>query len=188
MKRFVFVLLCAFSVFAQSNLNWRGIDTSIVYNFGADSLKFSKTFNISNAENKTLYIMCNDTSNAGFANDTISFEWGYQIGSLRRVGSLWDTVWSINVVVDTCDLDSVYNPSTYAADRWLTGTDGTITAVYGIVDTSSLTGYVYQWHDITPPWGHYLRMYFKGLSSNVLGSCIKLIAGIDQRDYQKSGR
>ena len=170
-------------------MNWKGVkDTSLVANFYSDTLLFSKAFLMSDGENMSFYLMVDDTADSSFGSDSINFEVGYQVGSMRKIGSVWDTVWSNGIIQDTCSLDSVYNPNdlTLAAKSVTTIGTGAINLLGGMVDTTSVAGYIYQPFWISPPWGHFIRFYAQGLAGNRTGSFIKLIFGLDQRDHQEA--
>jgi len=189
MKRILFLIVLCFVCSEARVMNWKGVkDTSIITGFYKDTLRFSKAFNISDGENMSYYILANDTSAAGRASDSIKFYHGYQIGSMRRITGAWDTVWSNAIVQDTFKMDSLYNPTLLTGAQFWTTAIGTgvITAVGGQCDTTSATGYTYQQSWISPPWGHFIRIFVKGLTGNKTASKVVTIIGIDQRDHQEA--
>lgn len=175
---------------AQSNINWRGFgDTAAIGTFRADSLKFTKAFNASNGEQKTVIVAAEDTSSAGRGSDSIRFAYGYQVGTpMYTIGGVYDTMWSNGIVIDTFNnliAGNRYNPNALTgAGKWLvdTLTDLPITA-YRQIDTVSSASSSLQWRAIVPPWAPLIRFYFRGLTGNKIGRHIVLRCYLMQRKY-----
>lgn len=171
MKRLLLVLLVCSMAFAAPVLNWLGTgDTTIIGGFKADSFKIGKAWPLTDGENTLLYTLADDSSVVGYSDDTLRIEWGYQVGWLKRFSSAWDTAWSALIVVDTLDTLSTSQicPSSHSATaRYTTDlTDGSIDLSAGYVDTCSFSGWQLQWQPIAPPWGMFIRQWFKGLTGN----------------------
>jgi hypothetical protein len=81
-KLLLSLLILVVSISAQNNLNYKGWgDTAQFVTFKADSQFISKAFILSNAENKQLVVLADDTSAAGRNSDSVAFEFGYMLGT-----------------------------------------------------------------------------------------------------------
>jgi hypothetical protein len=190
MRRFLFVLLACIAAIAAPVLNWSGVtDTTIAGTFRADSFFVGKAWPLTDGENTILYLLADDSSVVGYSIDTLRIEWGYQVGWPKKFPSGWGTAWSGLIVVDTLDTLSTAQicPSSYSATaRYTTDlTDGSIDLSGGYVDTCSFSGWQLQWQPISPPWGTYIRQWFKGLTGNS-ATAIELQGGKIQRDHVKA--
>jgi hypothetical protein len=179
---------------AQSNLNWRGYgDTAAIANFKADTLRFSKAFNLTNGENKAVLIHAEDTANAGRGGDSINFYYGYQLGFPNyTVTGMYDTTWTQAMPIDTFSTRTAarfYNPNalTGAAFFSVDSTTDAINSLYHGVDTSSSGSNSYQWHSFVPQWAPLIRFYFKGISQNRIGKFVRVRVNLYQRKYVPTG-
>jgi hypothetical protein len=190
MKRILsIVLAAAFAVSAQNNLNWNGFDSSQIATFRADSLKFSKPFILSNAENKLLVIVYDDTANAGRNGDSVKASVFYQLGSPIITGDkTYDTVWTNCIPLDTIaalTTANYYNPLTATgATIWsLDASTDLATRPHSQVDTTLGTSSSALWVGFTPYWSPYIRFGLKGLTGNKVGRFIPTRIYFAQRKY-----
>ena len=175
MKPFLIVLLlvsCLFAAYEQPGLNTGSRNYDTIANFGADSLKYSKSFNLSGLRYLRVDVFCDDTSTAGFANDTVLFLWGLETCHLTRDSAdNEDTAYStMRFAVDTFDISG----GTIAPSEILIGTDGSITEVRQVIDTASVTGLMYQTRNVSLPFDGRVRAYFQGLSGNKVNGELRL--------------
>lgn len=149
MRLFLCVLLFTLGAFAQDG-NWNGYgDTTRIAEFKSTTTKYGKAFPW--RESMRLNLFANDTSAAGFANDSLSIEWGYQTGhyaftTTNSSSPVW--VWTTAVPAETLNVAGA--------------------------DTTSVTGYAIQDVLVTPPYNAFVRIWVKGLAANEKGSNIKL--------------
>lgn len=186
MQKLFFVLLLAAGAFAQSQLNYTGWgDTCDIDGFGYDSLKYSKWFELSRYEEGAVIIMADDTASDGFDNDSIKFHYGYQLAYLvlNSSGVVDTLVYPVRFIVDTFSVNN--------ADTAKIGdTTGTLTSlvedgIFGIIDTSSVSGYACTVMDFTPRWGVLVRFWFKGLTGNKQDAFVTLRVAYPRRLGQK---
>jgi hypothetical protein len=185
------VLLFAGIVSAQSNgvaLNWKGWDTCNITKFCYDTFRLSKPMNFTNAENKLLILVYDDTMNAGRASDSLNCEIGYQIGApIISLTGKNDTSWTACIVLDTINTltaSKAYNPSAYgvAANWALDRTMEQSIRVGGQIDTTIGTTSSAITIPILPFWAPYVRFYVKGLTSNA-HTFIRAKFVFEQRGY-----
>jgi hypothetical protein len=157
---------------AQTSLNWKGYDTCNLINFAKDTFRLSKTMNLTNAENKLLVFVYDDTVHAARASDSLVAEIGYQLGApVITLAGLLDTIWTSGIVLDTINSQTEgkrYNPVKYtAANTWpLTRTTETTSRPAGLIDTIISTSSSAIFLPFTPFWSPYVRFYIKGLTGN----------------------
>jgi hypothetical protein len=182
---FVLSAIC----FGQTSfLNWKGYDTCQITKFAYDTFRVSKCMNFTNAENKLLVFVFDDTINTGRSSDSVNCEIGYQIGApLVTLSSVQDTIWSNCIVLDTINTltaSTRYNPSVYGgAACW--GLDrttenplrpkGQLDSTIGTTSTAAII-------PIEPFWAPFVRFYVKGLTSNA-HTFIKAKFVFEQRQY-----
>lgn len=173
----VILLLCLSlaAVWAGEPLNYNGYlsDTSNITDFRADSLKYSKTFLLSQYENSKFRVVFNDTTAAGFANDSVKFYYFVQLGAPVLNGSnKLDTSWNNNpIVIDTVDMLTSGN---FATQYSYLGSDNTFTEVMKVIDTTYVTGLACNTHTFTIPWDVFVRVGIKGLTGNNKDAFLKL--------------
>lgn len=189
LKSLLSALLLVGAVSAQNSvLNWKGYDTATISTFRADSFKVSKTMNLTNAENKQITFVYDDTANAGRAIDTVVCEIGYQLGyPIINLSGLQDTAWSNCIVIDTINSVAVskrYNPLKYGgAAAWpIDPATETSTRPRGQIDTTIGTSSSAAVIPFLPLWSPYVRFYVKGLSGNT-AHLIKSKWIFEQRAY-----
>jgi len=185
-KLFLSLLLAVAGVNAWPAINWTGaLDTTKTDAMSVDTVFFGRTWNLTDGESIVLYVLADDGNNAGFSSDEINVEWGYQVGRLLKVSSSWDTAWGAQIVVDTIAGDGNIVCNGVDGSRYVTDLEyGTIDMSNGYVDTCSVDDFYYQEHSVTPPWGLYIRMWFKGLTGTSADN-ITVIGGKDQRGMTK---
>jgi hypothetical protein len=189
MKIVLLVLLAVLSVSAQNNLNWNGYDSAQISTFRADSLKFTKPFVLSNAENKLVCVVYDDTSNAGRNGDSVMAAIFYQLGTpvLSFVGVI-DTAWSNCIPIDTITgltTANYYNPLTATgATKWaLDASTDLATRPHSQSDTTISTSSSSLMAGFTPYWAPYIRFGIKGITGNKVGRFIPMRLFFAQRKY-----
>lgn len=191
MKKLLLSLLIIVGVVsAQNNLNYKGWgDTAQFVSFKADSLFMSKAFILSNAENKSVLVLCDDTSNAGRGGDSCVFEVGMELGwPTATLTGAWDTTWTNRIPQDTFDLMNtaqVYNPllGTGAAPWAYSTSTEMYTRPMKQLDTTLTGGGSALCIPLSPHWAPYIRFYAKGLTKNKLGRFLKARFVFEQRSY-----
>jgi hypothetical protein len=177
----LFVVAVSSAVSAQiNNVNWTGWDTCKVTSFKTTSFFTSKAFNFTNAENKLLVFVYDDTMNAARASDSMNCEIGYQLGAIipNLEGSL-DTTWTSTIVLDTVNsvtasaASKKYNPALYGGTAgWALGSDDYSVRGHGQIDTTVGTSSSAVIEPIQPFWAPLCRFYLKGLTDNA-GTVVK---------------
>lgn len=162
-----FVLLLAALSMGQEN--WNGFnDTCRIDGWNGTELAFSKAFNLTRYEDIAVVVKCNDTSQAGFAGDSLHARYGYQLGYvLKNASGLRDTIYwppDSGIILDTVDLTDT--DSSWDHRTGFTGADGSVTDYLGQVDTSSVTGYATQVSWFVPKWAVSIRFFVHGLGKN----------------------
>lgn len=178
MKAFVIVislLLTSLGLTYGEAYNYNGFlsDTSKITDFRADSLKYSKTFLLSQYENTRIRVVFNDSSSAGYASDSVKFYYFVQFGSpiLNASGKL-DTAWNNNpIIIDTVDMLTAGN---FVQQYSSLLNDGTFTEAMKVIDTVYTTGYATNSHCFPLFWDVFCRVGVKGLTGNNKDSFIKL--------------
>lgn len=176
-KLLFFVLLFNRLIFASYAHNWTGLGDTLSITDTLDSLEvhYTEAYELS-PYYEDLYVICkaNDTGTASFNNDSLFFEWGYEVGYICLDSSGdEDTLWDDRITVDTMCADSFGT-----ANVETQGTDGDFDqTLLNDVDTSDVSGFACQVRRIQPPWGILIRFYASGLGN--AGA-----AGARQRDDQ----
>ena len=189
MKHFLLLALSLFAVVnAQTDLNWSGYnDTAVITGFRYDSLKVTKAFNFTNAENKLLVFNFDDTLNVGRVGDSVACEIGCQLGvPFRTLLGTMDTLWTNNSPIDTCNTltaSKMYDPKKYAgAPVWAQDASGQPIYPHGQIDTTIGTTSSAMFIPFTTYWAPYVRFYLKGLAGNA-HTAIKAKLVMTQRNY-----
>jgi len=129
------------------------------------------------------YAMADDTSEVGYASDSILFKWGFQIGNIvKNSSAAFDTTWGEKVLVDTFDIGTAGNlvEQELKIDTLL----GVTAQLRDFIDTTYVTGFAVQDRYIpSPNWGPIFRFYYAGLTGNITGSYVKLVFGQSRRTY-----
>lgn len=174
----LFIALFSFSVSAQMQ-NWKGyLDTTIMWVAGTSTMKFSKVYTLTEAENMSLVTMANDTSEVRLGADSTRIVYGYQVGNIVINGSgVKDTAWAVLDTIDT--LCASGYQSAEGGGRILS--DGTISETWGKADTLSVSGYATQTRPIQPYWGTLIRFWYQGITGNSAVSSIKVVAALLRR-------
>lgn len=178
---FFVVLFAAMACFGK---NWTPYtDSCQILYFGADSVKHSKAYDLSEYENTRLTIMVDDTSSAGFSGDSINFRVGYSLGvEVLDSGGSRDTIWSADIWVDSL---ATANLGATTAGYQDVGAGSYTKATW--IDTLSIAGYAV-WHDIiVPDWAPFIRFSFEGLTGNYTGGHLDLVILPSRRLKQKTG-
>lgn len=157
-----FLLLMLIPLFLYAGENYNGFkDTSSISGVLVDGTKkYTTAFDLSPGHDFWIIAMVNDTSEDGFASDSINFEWGIQVGNwCLDTGEAADTCWEAHTPVDTIAQDSLGVSNNY------TFANGAITRTKGGVDTLSVGGYAYQMVkiDLDDIWGCFIRGWVNSL-------------------------
>ena len=175
MKKLLFsiaLLLYVLAPSAQTALNWKGYDTCNLIKFKADTFRLSKTFILTNAENKLLVIVYDDTNNAARVNDSFSAEIGYQLGApVITLTGILDTQWTNKIVLDSVNSQTAskrYDPLKYGTvPAWgLNDQYEMSIRPHGQIDTTIGSSSSALFEPFTPFWAPYIRFYVKGLTGN----------------------
>lgn len=183
MRAFLVLLVAACAALGNLSENYTGygdvahLDT--VDAFNADSLAYTKAFKLSAYEDVRIDILVDDTTNAGFDGDSCHFEWGIQTGHLvKNASGTVDTLWNpVHVVVDTVNTVSWTVGPQYTDIE----ADGTYDDVFGVMDTSEVTGFAVQSRSPVVAWDVLFRVYLRGLASNLVGEEIFPVVNVVNR-------
>lgn len=206
MKKLIFSVLLIVGIVNANSMrdtvvqNWNGYRDTVSITDTLDSATVyysSRSFKLTDYENIRINVKCDDTTAAGFANDSVNFVWGYQTGSATldtststtNTSPSLDTIWDSRVTVDTMVADSfgVSNVKTY-------GTDGVITQTWGTADTSSVSGFATMSHNISPEWDCVIRFWVMGIGNDGEGATqtstkgLKLYFELKNRVYKPTRR
>jgi hypothetical protein len=189
MKQFLLLVLSLFIVVsAQTDLNWSGYnDTAVITGFKYDSLRITKAFNFTNAEEKLAIFIFDDTANAARINDSVACEIGVQTGvPFRNLSNLMDTLWSNNCPIDTCNTltaNKRYDHKKYAgAPIWVIDEASNPIKPRGQIDTTLGTSSSAMLIPFVNYWAPYVRFYLKGLTGNA-HTAIRARIIFTQRNY-----
>jgi hypothetical protein len=168
---FSIVLALVAVVSAQGNLNWKGWDTSTVTSFKTTALFISKCMNFTNAEDKMLVFVYDDTMNSARATDSVAAEVGYMLGSpIANLSGALDTAWSTAIIIDTINSQTAskrYDPVKYGGSAaWGIDGNGFSTRAHGQIDTTIGTTSSAVFMPFNPIWSPFCKFYLKGLTGN----------------------
>jgi hypothetical protein len=180
------ILLLAFVTvslgFSQDNFNGYK-DTSNISGFRADSLKYSKVYELSKWENVRIDVMANDTATANLSADSTKFYWWIETGHpCLNASNQLDTFWTKvdPLVIDTFDITTAGNRAiTYR----LLGTDGTYNGPSKTIDTATVSGFAVQSRAFTAEWDVWARIGHKGMTGNKTTTYIKLRDNMVRRAF-----
>lgn len=172
----IFILL-ALAVFAFSQVgNWKGyLDTTIIWCKDTTAIKYSKTYPITEIAALSLVTMANDTTAAGLSADSTSLIYGFQTGAqVMNASGAIDTAWG---PLDTLDsLSAALYGTVCGTGRYSVTTDLT-TETWGLVDTSTVTGYAYQLRPVRPyNWSPLIRAWYLGKTGTRLAKPTKIVS------------
>jgi hypothetical protein len=167
------ILLFVSVSFSQTE-NWSGLkEVWNVPTFKADSARYSQTFQMSQYENLRITALADDTSEAGFASDSIAFFYWIETGHpVYNANGKLDTTWmrTSPILIDTFKIDSANCAITY---RTLED-EGFYNIPRKKIDTLMVTGFSAQSRNVTPEWDVFYRIGVKGIAGNKVASFIKL--------------
>jgi hypothetical protein len=176
----VVVVVCG--VMGQEN--WNGFnDTASIVGWDSLEVRYSKAFTLTRYEDIAVVVKVNDTSSAGFAGDSVSGVYGYQLGYpvLNSLGKR-DTLWwpkDTGIILDTFDLT---DSAGVAKGKGVSGADGSVTDYLGGIDTSEISGYATQASWFIPKWAPAIRFFVYGLAGNrTVGNKIVWIFDVKRR-------
>lgn len=182
-KFLFFAVLLAGMAFADDNYNGL-LDTAIITGFKADSLKYTKGFPLSKFEDIRVILKVDDTAKAGFYEDSVDIQWGWQTFSrcLDTSGSMSspDTCFDQRVIADTLDTASMAVTTLGYADS-----TGDVYRTHKWSDTNGCAGYAIQGVRLYPEWDHYIRFWVQGLVGNnrVAGGALKVQFDVKRRTF-----
>ena len=186
MKRISLLLLILVSFcFSGEDLNWNGWEDTVAISstLAVGTTYYTKAFALSRYDNIKLMVKCNDTTNAGFAGDSVNFGYGFQTGvETENSSGLRDTAW---MEEDRFDIDTMVVDSFGVGSKGYVGADGTLNRFWNNAsDTSSVTGFAIQRRQFSPEWDVLIRFYILPITGNLTGSPLNLIFQVDQRKHQ----
>jgi hypothetical protein len=165
MNKVLFLIVAMFGVSLGAVNNWNGYnDTLNVHGFKGTSTSYTGVLSFTDYEDIAVVVMANDTDAAGFANDSISFSYGYQMGYLVYNSSgVRDTLWwpSAGTLLDT-----ITSPTT--------------------CDTSVVSGWAAQANTWDCPWGPVIRFQVTGLAANNKANPLKCRIAVLRRLYSET--
>jgi hypothetical protein len=171
----VLLLLLSFCLYAEDPNVTSYLDTSVIKNFKADSVKRSKPFSLAGYEQCRFDVLVNDTNAAGLSADSACFSWFVETGhqALSSTGRL-DTVWSVldPVQVDTFNSTVAAN---FAFAKRVTDTLFNSKRPYKTIDSTSISGYMVQSRVVKSDWDQFCRIVFRGGSDNRVGGWVKVV-------------
>lgn len=150
---------------AVRNRNALDTDTAKVDGLTADSTKYTKWLQLTDAEDLSVIVKVDDTTSDGFAGDSIAMIVGYEIGdpvfdsSDEAVNEV--VVSDIGVIKDTLLSDSLGKASFGYEDSV-----GVVHRVSGQIDTLEVPGWAVWRRNIYPEWGCFIRFFFIGLEGH----------------------
>jgi len=155
------------------------LDSAVIY--------YGKAFVMADAQpEKVMICKVDDTTAAGFASDSIQFDWGYQLGYLTMdSANLEDTLWTKEFFF----LDSMSTANFGAADveGYVRSSDmvAVIDSLSGQADTTDVDGYASQARPFSLlKWAHFIRPWVRGLGKNQLkGEELRLNMHLIQKYY-----
>lgn len=166
------ILLVPFLTWSYTNYNGTTETVSISDTIDSATIYYSDAVSFSGDngnEDIDVVVKVDDTVSSGFANDSVNFYYGIQIGHLVADGDsgALDTAWKSKSIVDT-----------FRTEDYGTETVGTMTSAgvfshsLGDVDTSSVRQYAIQTHTIrnrilgiSPGFGYVIRFWVYGLGT-----------------------
>ncbi len=168
------------SVVARRNehtTGYQNLDT--LESFNADSMVYTKWFNMSGLSYMRVDMYCRDTSTAGFADDSINFKWGVQTGHLT-LNADGDRDTLANKALLLCDSMNMYS-ATFLDQEYDIIAGSAYDQIGNIVDTLSVSGFCSQSHNPSPEYDVYIRGWAKGGTGNETVSFLDLRFLIIQR-------
>jgi len=145
-------------------------DTCVIYGFRSDSLKYSKVYPLTMYENMAVVTKFDDTASTGYASDSCTFTYGYQVGyPTYNSSGTTDTAWYSRIT-----LESIASANMGTVNQGTTDSLGSIALSAGSIDTSSVSGYAVSVSQYAPPWGVFLRYWVEGAAGNSLGTYVKV--------------
>ena len=168
MRVMILILGVCAVLFGQNN--WTGDrDTSDVAGLVSGATVRSKVFQGGQYEHHTIVVMFSDTSEAGFADDSCVFVYGYELGvPVLNTSGVRDTAWSPVVYVDSISTLGIMTAS--QQDSTLTTTKSRSWS-----DTTNVVGWAYTFSQIIPEGGLPLIRYVAtGLTGNSIAEPLRL--------------
>lgn len=178
MKRAILaVLFLAAVCFAQSDNSNGYLDTACCRACSTTVAWFSKGFRLANYGNLRISVRAQDTSAAGYANDSVNGKWGYQTYHLgQTTGTTVDTVFDEPVVVDSFKMTTSANLRNFSSAVAVNGTYdslGNLVRNWGVIDTVGFASWATQTRLVAPEWDVYVRFFWVGLTGNRVAGKIK---------------
>lgn len=183
------IMALAGLVAAGNNANtWKDTASITPDTLKENTLVYTAALDLSGAldanDGLTVIAMGTDTSEAGFASDSLQFIWGFQPGYrvLNRTGTL-DTAWGDRVIVDTFTIAEL--GKAFDADWVLPATTGLPTAAWdNTTDTTNVSGCITQIRYFKPQWAELIKFWCKGLANGSGDGKVFVKFAIRNRLYQ----
>lgn len=164
--------------------NWNGWgDTSTVWVDSVGTTVYTGSYSLTDGEDCRVLLLVDDTSSAGFADDSIQVQWGYQTWSwcLNSSGVV-DTCFDVPVVLDTAKNDSLGKMETGSV-----AANGDLTRTLGQLDTTYCAGFAVQSRWFVPEWDTRVRFWATGLTgNNASGAGVKARFQFTRRQYTQT--
>lgn len=174
--------LAALSFSGVSAENWNGWgDTIKVPACSSTVLVYGRTpFTVTDYDMIRVVAHVDDTTSAGFADDSVNVIWGYQTFSLCLNSSgTYDTCYSPRVVVDTISSDTFGVMQLMTLDG-----NGIAKTPSRQVDTLACSGWAVQSRTFSPEWDVYARLWVQGVAGNITAAPLKMQFTVVRRLYR----
>jgi len=125
-----------------------------------DAVGYSAAFSLTDGEALRIEMAVDDTSIAGFADDSVQHAWGLQLGSRVRdsAGNI-DTLWGGLDFIDSLVAGSYAGAQTAGTYD----STGAHTVVWQkVADTTKVTGFAVQSRYVVPQWNELARIWVEG--------------------------
>lgn len=182
----ILMVLAVFLVSGQvgNTIGWGLSDT--ITDLAADSTSYSAAFELSVGEDIRLLLKMDDTTETGYANDSIEFRYAFQTGTVTTdTAGDKDTAWCEPLIrLDTITSSNlgVLGDTTAYVDS-----TGTVHRNTGGIDTLSVNGWAVCTKWFEPEWDELVRYWFEALT-DMDPEPIELILEVHRRDYVQTRR
>lgn len=165
----------------HANNNWRGtLDTAKIHDvLGEDSLIYTSWLWLGKGENLRIICKADKKGDAGFASDSLEFDWGFQVGTIVRdsAGNL-DTLADMKrIKLDAFSTDSLgKGPYEKTQDTLYTYGNQNLG-----VDTSSVSNWAVQNLLAIPEWSPLIRFWVMG-NTDITADTLDIEFELHQRE------
>lgn len=188
MMKCLMLLLMPVLIYGYDNYMIDSFSVKTVLDSG--TVTYTKAFSLPGYYGMDLGIVCNDSSSVRLKNDSVNFQYGWQIAMIvvDTGGSCIDTNWGEPCIVDTFRVSDYGTVTKSRMDSY-----GFPSLVYGNVDTSSVTNFASQKHYIDPGPRYIIRFWFESfgtlgvsLTGHRKGKALVLIGTIGYPIYTRT--